>query len=166
MANEANGNGQRLRVENAFKIFGGDPQPAFKLIEQGKKKDEIYKETGLTIGVHDASFEVYAGEVFVIMGLSGSGKSTLVRLLNRLIEPTSGKIVVEGQDITKMDRKELTQMRRDYMSMVFQSFALMPHLTVLQNAAFGLEIMGISEKKPNDRAMQALEQVCLYHVSN
>ncbi len=91
---------ERLRVENAYKIFGGDPAEAFRLIEQGKSKDEIYKETGLTIGVQNASFTVYAGEIFVIMGLSGSGKSTLVRLLNRLIEPTSGKIILEGeQDI-------------------------------------------------------------------
>ncbi|MCF8024893.1 MAG: glycine betaine/L-proline ABC transporter ATP-binding protein ProV [Desulfobacteraceae bacterium] len=164
--NPTNGDHERLRVENAYKIFGGDPETAFKLIEQGKKKDEIYKETGLTIGVENATFSVYAGEVFVIMGLSGSGKSTLVRLLNRLIEPTSGKIIVEGQDITQMDNKELVEMRRKYMSMVFQSFALMPHLTVLQNAAFGLEIMGIDEKKRQERAMDALKQVGLEHVAN
>jgi len=166
MANNGNNAQERMRVENAFKIFGGDPQPAFELIKQGKNKDEIYKQTGLTIGVRDASFEVYAGEVFVIMGLSGSGKSTLVRLLNRLIEPTSGKIIVGGQDITKMDKNELIQMRRDYMSMVFQSFALMPHLTVLENAAFGLEVMKIPESKRKERAMAALEQVGLNHVAN
>jgi len=165
MAENTNHAQERLRVENAFKIFGGDPDPAFKLIKQGKKKDEIYKKTGLTIGVHDASFEVYAGEIFVIMGLSGSGKSTLVRLLNRLIEPTSGKVIVEGQDITKLDTKELVDIRRKYMSMVFQSFALMPHLTVIQNAAFGLEIMGVAESKRNERAMEALKQVGLDHVA-
>jgi len=166
MANHENNAHERLRVENAFKIFGGDPEPAYELLKKGKKKDEIYQQTGLTIGVQDASFEVYAGEIFVIMGLSGSGKSTLVRLLNRLIEPTSGKIIVEEQDITQMDRKELTQMRRDYMSMVFQSFALMPHLTVWENAAFGLEVMKIPEKTRKDRAMAALEQVGLSHVAN
>jgi glycine betaine/proline transport system ATP-binding protein len=166
MANTENNAQERMRVENAFKIFGGDPEPAYELIKQGKKKDEIYEQTGLTIGVHDASFEVYEGEIFVIMGLSGSGKSTLVRLLNRLIEPTSGKIIVAGQDITQLDKKELTQMRRDYMSMVFQSFALMPHLTVIENAAFGLEVMQIPEKKRKDRAMAALEQVGLNHVAN
>ncbi|MGM0453871.1 MAG: glycine betaine/L-proline ABC transporter ATP-binding protein ProV [Thermodesulfobacteriota bacterium] len=157
---------ERLQVEKAYKIFGGDPAPAFKLIEQGKSKDEIYKETGLTIGVHNANFTVYSGEIFVIMGLSGSGKSTLVRLLNRLIEPTSGKFIVEGQDIAKLDRKELVEIRRKYMSMVFQSFALMPHLTVLQNAAFGLEVMKIPEKERNERAKAALEQVGLEHVAN
>ncbi|HMA67998.1 MAG TPA: glycine betaine/L-proline ABC transporter ATP-binding protein ProV [Desulfosalsimonadaceae bacterium] len=158
---------ERLRVENAYKIFGGDPAEAFRLIEQGKSKDEIYKETGLTIGVQNASFTVYAGEIFVIMGLSGSGKSTLVRLLNRLIEPTSGKIILEGeQDIVQLDPKELVEMRRKYMSMVFQSFALMPHLTVMQNAAFGLEVMKVPEKKRQERARSALEQVGLAHVAN
>lgn len=166
MSNHSANGHERLRVENAYKIFGGNPEPAYKLIEQGKNKDEIYKETGLTIGVQDASFEVYAGEIFVIMGLSGSGKSTLVRLLNRLIEPTSGKIIVEGQDITKLSTRELVEMRRKFMSMVFQSFALMPHLSVLQNAAFGLEIMGVDEKKRAERAMNALEQVGLAHVAN
>ncbi|MCF8110460.1 MAG: glycine betaine/L-proline ABC transporter ATP-binding protein ProV [Desulfobacteraceae bacterium] len=168
MANNTSATDQqeRLRVEQAYKIFGGDPKPAYKLIEQGKKKDEIYEETGLTIGVQDANFEVYAGEIFVIMGLSGSGKSTLVRLLNRLIEPTAGKIIVEGQDITEMDTRELVEMRRKYMSMVFQSFALMPHQTVLENAAFGLEIMAIPEKKRKERAINALEQVGLKHVAN
>jgi glycine betaine/proline transport system ATP-binding protein len=166
MGNESSNGHERLVVENAYKIFGGNPEPAFKLLKQNKSKDEIYKETGLTIGVQDANFSVYAGEIFVIMGLSGSGKSTRVRLLNRLIEPTSGKITVEGQDITKMDTKQLVEMRRKYMSMVFQSFALMPHLTVLQNAAFGLEIMGFSTSKRNERAMAALEQVGLDHVAN
>ncbi|MFO7931477.1 MAG: glycine betaine/L-proline ABC transporter ATP-binding protein ProV [Desulfosalsimonas sp.] len=162
----ANGSHERLRVEGAYKIFGGDPEPAFKLLEQGKKKEEIYEETGLTIGVQDANFEVQSGEIFVIMGLSGSGKSTLVRMLNRLIEPTAGKIIVEGHDITKMDTGELVDMRRKYMSMVFQSFALMPHQTVLENAAFGLEVMGEPQKKRNERAMNALEQVGLKHVAN
>ncbi|MFO8112331.1 MAG: glycine betaine/L-proline ABC transporter ATP-binding protein ProV [Desulfosalsimonadaceae bacterium] len=166
MGNDAADGQKRLEVAHAYKIFGGDPEPAFELIKQGKGKDEIYKKTGLTIGVQDASFSVYAGEIFVIMGLSGSGKSTLVRLLNRLIEPTSGKIMVEGQDITKLDTKQLVEIRRKYMSMVFQSFALMPHLTVLQNAAFGLEIMGFSVKKRNERAMSALEQVGLDHVAS
>jgi len=166
MADNSTSPDERLRVENAYKIFGGDPEPAFKLIEQGKTKDEIYKETGLTIGVQNASFTVYSGEIFVIMGLSGSGKSTLVRLLNRLIEPTSGKIILEDQDITELDTKGLVDMRRKYMSMVFQSFALMPHLTVLENAAFGLEVMGVDQKSRKERAMTALEQVGLDHVAN
>lgn len=155
---------ERLKVENLYKIFGENPDRAFKLIEQGKAKDQVYEETGLTIGVQNASFTVYSGEIFVVMGLSGSGKSTLVRMLNRLIEPTSGRVLVEGQDITQMNTDKLVKMRREYMSMVFQSFALMPHLTVLQNAAFGLEISGVPEEKREPRARKALEQVGLKAV--
>ncbi len=166
MAEEANSTEERLRVENVYKIFGEAPDRAFELIKQGKGKDEIYDETGLTIGVQNATFSVYAGEIFVIMGLSGSGKSTLVRMLNRLIEPTSGHVYVANQDITQMETNELVKMRRDYMSMVFQSFALMPHMTVLQNAAFGMEISGIPAEKRNKRAMEALEQVGLKSVAD
>lgn len=148
-------------VQNLYKIFGVNPERAFALMEQGKEKDEIYEETGLTVGVKDACFEVYEGEIFVVMGLSGSGKSTLVRMLNRLIEPTSGHVYLEGKDIAEMSKDELTQIRRDKMCMVFQSFALMPHLTVLQNAAFGLEVSGKPEKEREERGMKALEQVGL-----
>ena len=157
---------ERLRAENVYKIFGENPERAFELIRQGKTKDEVYEETGLTIGVQDATFSVYEGEVFVIMGLSGSGKSTLVRMLNRLIEPTSGKVFVEGSEITTMSMDELVKMRRDYMSMLFQSFALMPHMTVLQNAAFGMELSGFDENTRNERAMAAIEQVGLKAVAN
>ncbi len=164
MAEDAATGEERLRVENVYKIFGEDPNRAFDHIKQGKGKNEIHEELGLTIGVQDASFSVYAGEVFVIMGLSGSGKSTLVRMLNRLIEPTSGHVFVHGEDITIMNMEELVKMRRRSMAMVFQSFALMPHLTVLQNAAFGLELQGVSLEKRNARAMEALEQVGLQGV--
>lgn len=156
----------RLSAENVYKIFGENPERAFELIRQGKTKDEVYEATGLTIGVQDATFSVYEGEVFVIMGLSGSGKSTLVRMLNRLIEPTSGKVFVEGSDITTMNMDELVKMRRDYMSMVFQSFALMPHMTVLQNAAFGMELSGFTEEERSKRAMAAIEQVGLKAVAH
>ncbi|MCF8108221.1 MAG: glycine betaine/L-proline ABC transporter ATP-binding protein ProV [Desulfohalobiaceae bacterium] len=153
-------------VKNLYKIFGQNPERAFKLFEEGKEKDEIYKETGLTVGVRDASFEVREGEIFVVMGLSGSGKSTLVRMLNRLIEPTSGHVYLQDKDVAEMSMEELTQLRREKMSMVFQSFALMPHMTVLQNAAFGMEVAGKSEKERNERAMKALEQVGLQANAN
>jgi glycine betaine/proline transport system ATP-binding protein len=153
-------------VKNLYKIFGQNPERAFKLFEEGKEKDEIYKETGLTVGVRDASFEVREGEIFVVMGLSGSGKSTLVRMLNRLIEPTSGHVYLEDKDVAEMSMEELTQLRREKMSMVFQSFALMPHMTVLQNAAFGMEVAGKPEKERNERAMKALEQVGLQANAN
>lgn len=151
----------KVVVKNLYKIFGPDPQRAFPLIEQGKEKSEIFEELGLTIGVKNASFEVYDGEIFVVMGLSGSGKSTLVRMLNRLIEPTAGQVFLEGQDISKLSREALTAVRREKMSMVFQSFALMPHLTVLRNVAYGLEVAGKPKKEREERAIEALKQVGL-----
>lgn len=148
-------------VENLYKIFGPNPERAFDLIEQGYGKEEIFEQTGLTVGVLDANFQVREGEIFVVMGLSGSGKSTLVRMLNRLIEPTSGSVYVEGKDISKMEEDDLIKVRRQKMSMVFQSFALMSHMTVLENAAFGLEISGHEQKEREERAMRSLEQVGL-----
>src|SRR5699024_461129 len=105
---------------------------------------EIFEKTGQTLGLSNISFDVYDGELLVIMGLSGSGKSTLIRCLNRLIEPSEGQIIIDGQNITKLKDKQLLQARRRYFSMVFQNFALFPHRTVMQNAEFGLEIRGTS----------------------
>ena len=124
-------------------------------------KEEIFEKTETTIGVQNASFEIYTGEIFVIMGLSGSGKSTMVRMINRLIEPTVGQVFIDNEDIVSMTNDELVKMRRKKMSMVFQSFALMPHMTVLQNAAFGLEMDGIDKQTREARALEALEQVGL-----
>jgi glycine betaine/proline transport system ATP-binding protein len=152
---------EKVVVKDLFKIFGHDPGRGLKLIEEGLDKEQIFEKTGLTVGVREASFTVNAGEIFVVMGLSGSGKSTLVRMLNRLIEPTAGEVFLDGENITKMTRKKLIDMRRRKMSMVFQSFALMPHLTVLQNASFGLDISGLGKKEREERAMNALDQVGL-----
>ena len=148
---------EKVVVKNLYKVFGDEPDAAMALLEQGVDKQDIFDRTGQTVGVCDASFSINAGEIFVIMGLSGSGKSTLVRLLNRLIEPTAGQVLVDGRDIAAMNDDELLQLRRKDMSMVFQSFALMPHLTVLQNTAFGLELgdMPAAEREP--RALQALD---------
>ncbi len=151
----------KISVKNLFKIFGPHPKKAMGLLEQGLDKDEIFKKTETTIGVQKASFDIYKGEIFVIMGLSGSGKSTMVRMLNRLIEPTSGQVFIDDEDIISMDNDQLVKMRRKKMSMVFQSFALMPHMTVLQNAAFGLEMDGMDKRTREERALQALEQVGL-----
>jgi glycine betaine/proline transport system ATP-binding protein len=131
------------------------------MLESGLSKDEIFKKTGMTIGVQDASFEINEGEIFVIMGLSGSGKSTLVRLLNRLIEPSSGKIFIDETDVTNLNDKELIEIRRKKISMVFQSFALMPHMNIIDNASFGLELSGISKAERYKAARNALEQVGL-----
>jgi glycine betaine/proline transport system ATP-binding protein len=150
-----------LSVKHVFKVFGAQPQVAMDMLRKGADKDEIFQKTGQVVGVFDASFSVKRGEIFVIMGLSGSGKSTMVRLFNRLIEPTSGSIHLNGREITGLSDKELLEVRRKEMGMVFQSFALMPHMSVLENAAFGLEISGISEQERNDRAVEALRQVGL-----
>ncbi|MFP4392207.1 MAG: glycine betaine/L-proline ABC transporter ATP-binding protein ProV [Desulfohalobiaceae bacterium] len=154
-------NHEKLVVKDLFKIFGPNPQRAYPLIEQGKSKDEVFDETGLTIGVQNANFSVYQGEIFVVMGLSGSGKSTLVRMLNRLIEPTSGQVYIDERDVASLSKEELIKLRRRDMSMVFQSFALLPHLTVLQNASFGLEVAGYPEQEQRKRGLEALEMVGL-----
>lgn len=151
----------KIEVKNLFKIFGPQPKKAMTLLEQGLDKEAIFEKTETTVGVQDASFEIHTGEIFVIMGLSGSGKSTMVRMLNRLIEPTVGQVLIDGEDIISMNNDELVKMRRKKMSMVFQSFALMPHMTVLQNAAFGLEMDGIDKQTREARALEALEQVGL-----
>ena len=152
---------EKLRVEGLYKIFGPQPKKALKLLDEGLDKDTIHEQTGMTVGVQDASFTINTGEIFVVMGLSGSGKSTLVRMLNRLIEPTSGHVYLDGQDIAAMNDAELLEVRRKKMSMVFQSFALMPHMNVLENAAYGLEMAGVDKATRNEQAMAALEQVGL-----
>jgi glycine betaine/proline transport system ATP-binding protein len=157
---------EKVVVKNLYKIFGGNPMQALKLLQQGIDKDEIFDLTGQTVGVCDASFSIDEGEVFVIMGLSGSGKSTLVRLLNRLIEPTSGQVLVDDRDIAAMNDKELLELRRKDMSMVFQSFALMPHMSVSQNASFGLELAGVPHVEQERRALAALDQVGLKARAN
>jgi glycine betaine/proline transport system ATP-binding protein len=151
----------KVEVKNLFKVFGNQPEKAMSMVRSGTTKDELFQRTGMVLGVKDASFEVRQGEIFVLMGLSGSGKSTLIRLLNRLIEPTAGEVWVDGQDVAKLEKKALIDLRRKDMAMVFQSFALLPHLSVLGNAAFGLEVAGFDSTTRERRAMQVLEQVGL-----
>jgi glycine betaine/proline transport system ATP-binding protein len=152
----------KVVVRNLHKVFGNKPEVALQMLKEGFHKDEILKRSGQVVGVQDASFEINKGEIFVIMGLSGSGKSTLIRLLNRLIEPTAGNIIVDGEDVAAMSKEKLLNLRRKDMSMVFQSFALLPHRTVVENAAFGLEIAGINLAERERRAMEVLEQVGLH----
>lgn len=151
----------KITVENLSKIFGGNPKSALKLLEDGKSKDEILNATGQGVGVNNASFTVNEGEIVVVMGLSGSGKSTLVRCINRLIEPTAGKIVVDGIDVRSLDNNELRNFRLTKLGMVFQNFALYPHRTVCQNAEYGLEIQGMDPEERRKKAMEALEVVGL-----
>ncbi|MGT0194447.1 quaternary amine ABC transporter ATP-binding protein [Burkholderia pyrrocinia] len=150
-----------LTVRNLSKVFGPKPERAIQLMKQGVGRNEIFAETGNMVAVNDVSLSVKAGEIFVIMGLSGSGKSTLVRLLNRLIEPTSGQVVLEGRDIAPMSTPELRAVRRQKMAMVFQSFALLPNRTVLDNIAYGLEVAGIKKAERYDIARAALTRVGL-----
>jgi len=150
-----------ILIDHVFKVFGNEPEQALALARQGLSKHDILARSGQSIGVFDAHFEIQAGEIFVVMGLSGSGKSTLVRLLNRLIEPTSGRILVDGQNINELKDAELRALRRKDISMVFQSFALMPHMTVRDNTAFGLELAGVGKAERLAQAEQALAQVGL-----
>jgi glycine betaine/proline transport system ATP-binding protein len=151
----------KIAVRNLYKVFGDNPEEGMKLVREGRDKDEIFAQTGQTVGVVDANFTIREGEIFVIMGLSGSGKSTMVRMFNRLYEPSAGSIEIDGEDITRLDNEGLRKLRRDTVSMVFQSFALMPHMKVIDNVAFGLELGGISRAERHQRALHALEQVGL-----
>ncbi|HER7714124.1 TPA: glycine betaine/L-proline ABC transporter ATP-binding protein [Streptococcus pyogenes] len=146
-----------LEVKHLSKIFGKKQKAALEMVKTGKNKSEIFKKTGATVGVYDASFEIKKGEIFVIMGLSGSGKSTLVRMLNRLIEPSAGSILLEGKDISTMSADQLREVRRHDINMVFQSFALFPHKTILENTEFGLELRGVPKEERQRLAEKALD---------
>ncbi len=150
-----------IEVKNVYKVFGKQPDKALELLKKGNSKDQILEKTGQTIAVNDVSFTVKAGETFVVMGLSGSGKSTLIRCLNRLIEPTSGTILISGKDITKLGKDELQDLRRQKISMVFQNFAIFPHKNILENVAYGLKIKKMPESEREAKAYKALEMVGL-----
>ena len=150
-----------LEVSGLTRIFGPKQKEAFDLIAQGADRASIREKTGSTVAVRDVSFSVARGELFVVMGLSGSGKSTMVRMLNRLIEPSAGSILVDGQDINRVGVRELREIRNHKISMVFQHFALFPHRTVRQNAAYGLMLRGASAQEQREKADWALETVGL-----
>lgn len=152
-----------IEVRNLTKVFGDGraADEAVRLAGEGLGRSEIQRRTGATLAVHDVSFDIADGELFVIMGLSGSGKSTLVRLLNRLIEPTSGSITVDGRDLGSLGAADLRTLRNERIAMVFQHFALLPHRTVAQNAEYGLQIRGVDARTRREKAEWALEQVGL-----
>ncbi|MCG7576170.1 MULTISPECIES: glycine betaine/L-proline ABC transporter ATP-binding protein [unclassified Halomonas] len=151
----------KIQVRGLSKVFGKQPKKALELRDQGLKRPEILEKTGQTLGLSDISFDVYEGELLVIMGLSGSGKSTLIRCLNRLIDTTEGEIIIDGENIPTLGEKALLECRRRHFSMVFQNFALFPHRTVQQNAEFGLEIRGVEKSERQSIAHNALKQVGL-----
>jgi len=151
-----------LAVQHLWKVFGpGHHDRALKLAAEGASRDDILAATGQTIGVRDVSFSVRRGETFVVMGLSGSGKSTLIRCISRLVEPTSGQVLLDGQDLLAMDDDGLRNVRRTKMSMVFQHFGLFPHRRVVDNVAYGLEVQGIGKAERQRRANEVLDVVGL-----
>lgn len=150
-----------IKVKDVIKIFGDNEREGLKLLKEGKSKSEILKDKGMTLGVNNVSFEISENEIFVIMGLSGSGKSTLLRCLNRLIAPTSGEIIIDGENITKLDKKQLRELRRKKFGMVFQNFALFPFRNILENTQFGLEVYGMDKEEMEDKSRSALKKVGL-----
>jgi glycine betaine/proline transport system ATP-binding protein len=154
----------KIEVSQLTKVFGRTPRSvdaALKLLALGETKDEIMARTGAVIAVADVSLSVGEGEIYMVMGLSGSGKSTLVRCLNRLIEPTSGTVHIDGENVFDKDVRELRGMRRTRMSMVFQNFALLPHKTVVENVEFGLKVRGEEKASRFERAMETIDLVGL-----
>ena len=146
----------KIELKNVYKIFGEDPQSVLPLVQNGATKEEILEETDHTVGLDNVSISVEEGETFVCMGLSGSGKSTLIRHINRLIDPTEGEVLVDGVNVLEFNESELLELRRHKMSMVFQSFGLFPHKTVIQNVAYGLEIQ---DKPLEERTRISEEQI-------
>jgi len=152
---------EKIKVVKLTKIFGEHPEPALERLSQGMSKDDIFNQTGQAVGLDKVSFEVQQGEILVVMGLSGSGKSTLIRCINRLIEPTSGQIFIDGKDITSLDHHALLELRRHKLGMVFQNFALFPHRNLLNNVEYGLEIQHQEKKSRIEKARAALQLVGL-----
>ena len=156
----------KIEIKDLYLIFGHEKQKALKMLKKDKSKAEILKDTGCTVGVKDANLSINEGEFFVIMGLSGSGKSTLLRCINRLIRPTAGQVLVNGVDISKISEKELLQVRRKELAMVFQNFGLLPHRSVLSNIAFGLELQGVKKGEREKKAMESMKLVGLKGYEN
>ena len=156
----------KIEIRDLYLIFGSERSKAFRMLKKGKSKNEILKETGCTIAVNNASLSVREGEIFVIMGLSGSGKSSLLRCINRLNRPTSGEILINGEDIAGMPVERLRSLRRKELAMVFQHFGLLPHRTVLSNIAFGLELQGVPKEEREKKAYESIAVVGLKGYEN
>ena len=163
---DSRGREEIIRVEDCSVVFGRRAKQALEMRRSGSSKAEVERETGSTIGVYDANFEVRTGEIFVVIGLSGSGKSTLLRVINRLIEPTEGSVYLDGDHISELPSKELREVRRKKIGMVFQHFGLLPNRTVLDNISFGLEIKGVSAQERRKKAEETLDMVGLQGQGN
>ena len=156
----------KIEINNIYKIFGNDPDSVMDMVKNGSTKDEVLENTGHTVGLDNVSLNIEEGETFVCMGLSGSGKSTLIRHLNRLIDPTAGEILIDGENVMSFNPEQLIDFRRHKMSMVFQRFGLFPHKTVMQNVGYGLEMQGKSEEERDKVAMEKIEAVGLNGFEN
>ena len=151
----------KIEINNIYKIFGNNPKSVLHMVKDGATKEEVLEKTGHTVGLDNVSLKIEEGEIFVCMGLSGSGKSTLIRHINRLIDPTSGDVIVNGTNVMNFDPKSLINFRRHTMSMVFQRFGLFPHKTVIENVGYGLEVQGQKPEERNKVAMEKIEAVGL-----
>ena len=151
----------KIEVKNIYKIFGDHPERILPMVRDGATKEEVRDETDHTVGLDNVSLSIKEGEIFVCMGLSGSGKSTLIRHINRLIDPTSGEVTVDGVDVLKLNHNELLEFRKQSMSMVFQRFGLFPHKTIIENVAFGLEVQKIPADERDETARMQIESVGL-----
>ena len=156
----------KVVIRNLYKIFGNNPKMGLEHVRNGVDKTDLLDQYGQVLGLRDINVEMGEGQITVIMGLSGSGKSTLIRHLNRLIEPTAGEILVDGQDVMSYSKKQLKVLRQSQMSMVFQKFALLPHRTVLQNAGMAMRIRGEDEAAIDVEAYKWLDRVGLKGVEN
>ncbi|MEK9691096.1 MAG: ATP-binding cassette domain-containing protein, partial [Pelagibacteraceae bacterium] len=151
----------KIEIKNIYKIFGRKPDKILPMVKDGATKEQVLEKTGHTVGLDNVSLKIEEGETFVCMGLSGSGKSTLIRHLNRLIDPTDGEVLVDGQSVMNLNPEQLIDFRRYKMSMVFQRFGLFPHKTVLENVGYGLEMQGKPDEEKNKIAMEKIEAVGL-----
>ena len=151
----------KVRISNLSKVFGNNPRKAMGHVRKGATKQSLLEDHGHVLGLRDINIDIPEKRIQVVMGLSGSGKSTLIRHINRLIEPTEGQMIVDGEDVLAMSQEDLREFRRHKLSMVFQRFALMPHRTVAQNAAYGLTIMGVGAGEAGERAQQWINRVGL-----
>ncbi len=156
----------KIEINNVYKIFGPSPKKILPMVQEGATKEEVLEKTGHTVGLDNVSLKIDEGETFVCMGLSGSGKSTLIRHINRLIDPTSGVVSVDGTDVMSLEKNKLIDFRRHKMSMVFQRFGLFPHKTVLENVGYGLEVQGKKLEEKNKVAMEKIESVGLMGFEN
>ncbi|RME18570.1 MAG: glycine betaine/L-proline ABC transporter ATP-binding protein [Alphaproteobacteria bacterium] len=152
----------KIQIKHLYKIFGKTPEKVLPLVrDEGMGKDELLEKTNHVLGVNDVSLDIWPKQIQVVMGLSGSGKSTLIRHINRLIEPTGGEVIIDGEDVLAMNQTQLRELRRNKMSMVFQKFALLPHRTIRENVGYGLEIQGVGEDEIARRAQHWIDRVGL-----